>query len=526
MADNSGKSVAVVGLGACGLVTLKNLLEAGFNATGFDTNSYIGGLWEWSDDPNKTTVLKSTVANLSKHLACYTDFPYEDNIKNYATGSETAKYLNDYADQFGIRENIRLNTAIQQVSRGEKSWLLRTSDKDGQEPETLAFDKVVMCIGLQVQAPKMPTIAGLETFVGKATHSNGYNRATDYDGKRVVVVGLGNTGPDVAVDLIGHASHLWLSHRSSNAVFKRNDAKGRPGDHIFSLKLTKIGGLFNKWFPHFSQQMALVGMKRLQKQAFDLKPEWGLGEPQMPIRKVPTMNEHLIPALHAGKLRMKPALKSIDGSTLTFADGSKLESVDSIIFCTGFRSDFSFMASEVDPTRNTRKDWPNLPGANGRPLPRLYQGIFSLDFPDSLAFLGTSPLSFQACLNYDISSAAVAQIWAGKSALPSLQEMNENVDAQHEWVCSIARTGDLANTNLRNNWEWFKWCDEAAGIGLAKRMGYGLEGWKFWLQDRDLCKLVMDGIMSPHLFRLFDEGKRKPWLEARDVVEAVNGKVT
>lgn len=522
MGEKSNISVAVVGLGACGLVTLKNLREAGFTATGFDANSYVGGLWEWSEDPNKTTVLKSTVANLSKHLGCYTDFPYGDDINNHATAAETAKYLNDYADSFGLRENIKLNTAIKQVNRGEDGWLLETCSKQSHECETLAFDKVVMCMGLQVQAPKMPRIEGLDTFTGKAVHSNGYKRATDYGGKRVVVVGLGNTGPDVAVDLIGHASNIWLSHRSSNAIYKRNDAKGRPGDHILSLRLTKIGGLFNKYFPNFSQQMALIGMQRLQKQAFDLKEEWGLGEPQLPTRKVPTMNENLVPALHAGQLGIKPALKSIQGNTLHFSDGSQLDSIDSIIFCTGFRSDFSFMAANVDPTRDTRKDWAGLPGANGRPLPRLYQGIFSLGYPHSLAFLGTSPLTFQACLNYDISSAAVAQIWAGKSSLPSVREMISNVDAQHELVCRIARTGSLANTNLRNNWEWFKWCDEAAGIGLVKRMGYGVEGWKFWLKDRKMCRLVMDGIMSPHMFRVFDEGKRKPWLEARKIIEAVN----
>lgn len=86
-----------------------------------------------------------------------------------------------------------------------------------------------------------------------------------------------------------------------------------------------------------------------------------------------------------------------------------------------------------------------------------------------------------------------------------------------------SNTGSLANTNIRNNWEWFKCCDEAAGIGLAKRMGFGFEGWQFWLKDRSSSKLVMDGIMNPHLFKLFDEGKRRPWSEARNIVEAVNG---
>ena len=270
-------------------------------------------------------------------------------------------------------------------------------------------------------------------------------------------------------------------------------------------------------------RMSTIGMKRIQNQAFSIKPEWNLGPIPLPNRKVPTMSEELIPALHAEKLHLVPGLTEINGSTLSFSDGSTLEAIDAIIFCTGYRADFSVLDSAADPTKKTRPDWHKLPGSNDRPLPRLYQGIFHPEFSNSLAILGTSPLTPQACLNYDISSAAVAQIWLGHSSLPSVEEMNAHIDAQHEVVCQIARTGELANTNLRNNWEWFEWCDETAGLGLVKRVGYGFEGWKFWWRDRKLCSLVMNGLMSPHLFRLFDEGKREPWDGARRAVETANG---
>lgn len=521
MAQAKQTSLAVIGLGACGLTTLKNFLEAGFSVTGFDENSYVGGLWEYSENAGKTTVLKTTVANLSKHLGCYTDFPYSDDVGDFPTAAQTAKYLNDYADRFNLRSHMRLGTKVRSIGRHNDGWMLQTLSATGQQ-ETATFDKVAVCAGLAVQEPKTPKIPGLETFTGTAIHSNAYKEPNSFDGKRVVVVGLGNTGPDTAVDLIGHASAVWMSHRHGNAIFARRNPKGKPLDHVLSMRLTKIGGLFNKHFPDLSQKAALLGMKRMQNQAFDIKPEWNLGIPQMPTRKVATLNDELVPAIHRGDVSLKPGLTAVKGDIVRFSDNSELENIDVIIFCTGFRSDYSFMSSEADPTRETRSDWTELPGANGRPLPRLYQGIFSLDFPDSLAFLGTSPLTPQACLNYDISSAAVAQVWAGRSRLPSRPVMSAHVDAQHELVCSIARTGELANTNLRNNWEWFSWCDETAGIGLVKRMGYGPDGWKFWVQDRKLCGLVMDGLMSPHLFRLFDEGKRKPWSEAQEAVEKVN----
>lgn len=523
MAEKLAPKVAVVGLGACGLVILKNLREAGFDATGYESNSYVGGLWEHTEEPNKTSVLNTTVANLSKHVACYTDYPYPDDVPDYATAAQTAQYLRDYAEHFGLMKHANLGMKLSKVERKNDSWLLRMTDAKTKEEHQIQADKVVLCVGLQVQTPKMPNNKGIETFTGQSIHSNNYKVASHFEGKRVVIVGLGNTGCDTAVDLIGHASSIWMSHRSGAAFFSRRNKKtGKPGDHIMSLRLTMLAGFFNKYLPGLAQKMGLLGIKAMQKKTFDIKPEWQLDNILPPARKVPIANDKFIPALHEGKINLKPSLQEVAGNILTFSDGSTLTDIDAIIFATGFRSDYFYMDPSVDPTRNAPKDWSSLPGSNGRPLPRLYQGIFSLDYPESLAFLGTSPFSFQACLNYDLCSMAVTQVWAGNSSLPSLASMSAHVDAQHEAVMEIARTGELANVNLRNNWEWFKWCDEVAGLGIVKRMGYGIEGWKFWLKDRRLCKLMMDGLQSPHLFRLFDEGKRRPWEGARKEVERVN----
>jgi dimethylaniline monooxygenase (N-oxide forming) len=264
-------------------------------------------------------------------------------------------------------------------------------------------------------------------------------------------------------------------------------------------------------------------MKKVQDSYWEIKPEWKLHPIPSPIRAGATMNEDLVPHLHAGKIELLRGLARVNGSTVELSDDSVVPNVDAVIFCTGYRPSYSIIDPAVDPCRHTRKDWATLKGANGRPLARLYQGIFSLDYPESLAVLGTSPFTPQACLNYDLCSMAVSQIWKGNSALPSQHEMNAHVDAQHEAVCKFASTGDIFNVNMRNNWDWFKWADDAAGLGIAERIGYGAKGWSFWYHDRKLCRLVMDGLMSPHIMRLFDEGKRKPWPNARKEIEKVNG---
>lgn len=211
--------VAIIGLGACGLVTLKNFLEAGFDATGYDKNTYIGGLWKFSPE-NKATVLKTTVANLSKQAGCYTDFPYPDDVGDYPTAAQVGDYFDSYAEHFGLLGHVRLGVGVSNVRRNEKDegWeVVLTEGEEGKE-EVERFDKVVLCHGLQVHAPNVPKIEGIETFSGKAIHSNAYKGPEPFQEKKVLVVGMGNTGPDIACDLVGHASNIHLSHRKGHAI--------------------------------------------------------------------------------------------------------------------------------------------------------------------------------------------------------------------------------------------------------------------------------------------------------------------
>jgi dimethylaniline monooxygenase (N-oxide forming) len=216
--------VAVVGLGACGLVTLKNLLEAGFDAVGYDRNEYVGGLWKFSEE-DKTTVLKTTRANLSKQGGCYTDFPFSDKIEsNYPTAEEFGSYFDEYATHFRLFERTRLGKAVEMIKRvdNENAWEVQFTEKqNGNEEAQLQsekFDRVILCHGLQVQVPNVPKIEGIESFPGTAVHSNQYKGPEPYEGKRVVIVGLGNTGSDTACDLVGHASKIWISHRAGHAI--------------------------------------------------------------------------------------------------------------------------------------------------------------------------------------------------------------------------------------------------------------------------------------------------------------------
>lgn len=151
--DTSQVRVAVIGGGPQGLCTLKNLLEEGFDATLFEQRGCIGGLWAYTDDPNVTTVLESTLANISKYKNCFADFPTKDEDPVYLNQKQFLRYLQDYVQIFRLGEKIQLNTVVLEVVRlagAQEGWNVRmkiSPHKDDQEEKYSSFDKVIIATG-------------------------------------------------------------------------------------------------------------------------------------------------------------------------------------------------------------------------------------------------------------------------------------------------------------------------------------------------------------------------------------------
>jgi len=181
----SAKRVAVIGLGkhteihtitclsskgALGLVTLKNLVEEGFDVVGFERNSYIGGLWQYTEQ-RQTSVLKSTVVNVSKERGCFTDFPFPDGTSSYPSAAEVEQYLLAYAKHFQLESRFRLNTTIVRVTRDDQAakWTVVARDAQGKETD-IDVDKVVLANGIN-RVPNVPILSNQEAFTGRVLHS-------------------------------------------------------------------------------------------------------------------------------------------------------------------------------------------------------------------------------------------------------------------------------------------------------------------------------------------------------------------
>jgi dimethylaniline monooxygenase (N-oxide forming) len=101
--------------------------------------------------------------------------------------------------------------------------------------------------------------------------------------------------------------------------------------------------------------------------------------------------------------------------------------------------------------------------------------------------------------------------------------MTAEVDEHHAWLATLAKDGTIMPGLIREQ-QWMAWANEAAGTGLSKNLGWGSAGWAFWYRDRALCGMLMDGIHTPFVYRLFD-GRRKKWEGAREQILKANERV-
>lgn len=249
-------------------------------------------------------------------------------------------------------------------------------------------------------------------------------------------------------------------------------------------------------------------------------PDWRL-QPAPPVTAVnPIISDTLISNLRSEAVRSVAGIKRFLGPReLELNDGRRIRA-DAVICCTGYRNDLGLIEPRFNPSAKTSAIWEKSPGSRGRQLPRLYQNVFSLDHPESLAFLGCVWFAVGAFFLADISSMCVAQVWSGKSSLPSPAKMARWVDRQEVRISRLSQHGAVIPATVPQR-EWLLWADKTAGMGVEEHTGWGWRGWWFWWTNRELWHLVMDGVSAAAIWRLF-VGKRKAWDGARGEIERIN----
>ncbi|MEZ4451260.1 MAG: NAD(P)/FAD-dependent oxidoreductase [Nannocystaceae bacterium] len=196
------KRVVIIGAGPCGLVALKEMREAGHDAIAIEKGRGIGGAFSIADE----SAYENLYLTITNMMMAFSDFPPEDLRLKYSSAEEYSAYLEAYADHFELRPHIRLRTEVLHAVRDGDRW--RITVQDGVlPPESIEADALIVATGSNHIPRRIP----LEGFTGEIVHSVDYRRAEDFAGKRVLVIGAGESAFDVAADVAKVAAHtaLW-----------------------------------------------------------------------------------------------------------------------------------------------------------------------------------------------------------------------------------------------------------------------------------------------------------------------------
>jgi hypothetical protein len=326
------KTVAVIGAGPSGLAAAKNFKDRGFEVTVFEAGAGIGGNWRFSESEGHSSVFETTHIISSKFTSQYADHPFPGDYPDYPSHTQLLAYFESYAERFALAPLIRLGHLVQRCEplgeHGAQGWCVTVRNAHGVE-STQDFDALVVANGHHWK-PRWPEVPG--SFAGQWLHSHQFKRATPFAGRRVLVVGGGNSACDVAVETSRVSARTDISWRRGYRLVPKF-LFGMPIDALFHRK-TGIHLLPRAWRVKIFQK-ALDLIQGRNEAAGLPAADHDIGQTH------PTVNSELLYFVRHGKVGPKPDIARLDGHTVHFKDGSQAD-YDAIICATGYWIDHPF----------------------------------------------------------------------------------------------------------------------------------------------------------------------------------------
>jgi hypothetical protein len=397
----SAPTTAVIGAGISGLTAGKMLNDYGVPYTCFEASDRVGGNWAFENPNGHSSAYRSLHIDTSKHRLSFRDFPMPEEYPDFPHHTQIKRYLDDYADAFGLREHIEFQNRVQHARRLEGGgWEL-----DTESGETHHVDLLVVGNGHHWD-PRFPDFPG--EFTGESIHSHAYvdpRSPLDFTGKRILVVGIGNSAADITVELSSKAlqNEVTLSTRSGAWIVPKYVA-GKPADKYY----VTTPYLPLSWQRKFVQVMQPVSAGRPE--------DFGLPTPNHKFFEAhPTQSVELPLRLGSGDVTAKGNVSRLDGSTVHFEDGTSRD-FDVIIYATGYNITFPFFDESFLSAPDNR-------------LP-LYKRMFKPGL-DDLVFVGFAQSTPTLFPFVEAQARLVAAYAAGRYRLPA-RDVMERVIVEDE----------------------------------------------------------------------------------------------
>ncbi|XP_074078095.1 flavin-containing monooxygenase 1-like [Macrotis lagotis] len=486
------RRVAIIGGGVSGLASTKCCLDEGLEPTCFERSGDIGGLWQFTEyvEEGRPSLYKSVVTNSSKEMSCFSDFPFPEDFPNFVPHHQFLEYLKMYANKFNLLKCIKLKTIVTNVKKcpdfpTSGQWEVTTEHEGKQESNI--FDAVLVCTGYLTN-PFLPldSFPGIKTFKGQYFHSREYKYPDLFKDKRVLVVGMGNSGTDIAVEASHVAQKVFLSTTGGAWLINRVFDNGYPWDMVFTTR-------FQNALRNFLPTPVVNWLISKKASSWFDHANYGLIPEDRSFLREPILNDELPGRIITGKVLVKPSVERVKENSVVFKNTPKEEPIDIIVFATGYTFAFPFLDESILKVENSQAS--------------LYKYIFPahLEKP-TLAVIGLiKPLGSLVCTT-EVQARWVTRVLKGLAKLPPPQVMKENIDIRR----ANKATGFGLHFNMVLQTDCVVYLDELLSFIDAKPSFLSL-----LLVDPLLAFKVVFGPLTSYQYRLTGPGK---WDGARNAI--------
>ncbi len=426
--------VCIIGAGWSGIYACKYALENGLKPIVLEKRSDIGGVWNYSDDPELTTVMKSTISSSSRIVTEASDFFMDESVGHFMHHEDIIQYLRNYIDNFEIGLHLNFGCHVVSVEKQGDQWQV-IYEQDG-ETKTVTAAKLAVCAGLHNK--KKPIGEPISNFKGTITHAGDLKEIQPDDFSKddhVLVYGGGETASDI-IDLLAQtpAKLTWAirdgQHFLRKSLFHQRKGVGQFEKHDFALDLIAspvINALspFSKGAPGRRYLTDFLSTGSFAGYQGHGVPEW-----RNEFRYAQTFfnkNGHSVEQVKSGRVNAQNEVVAVNDRTVEFKSGRQ-ERFTHIICCFGYEFHCPFLPAPYDQGD----------------LGNLYQYVFAPDDP-SLAFLGFArPIIGSIPLLTEMQCLWVFRVWSGQSTLPTEPKMQmHQSEINKRWDIRLPGRGKL-----------------------------------------------------------------------------------